>query len=74
MPIQLTPESEAFIAEEISRGIYHSRVEALEASVNVLRHRRSLVVKLGRNQFSTEDLSRSELSNDEKMVLLCALL
>ncbi len=52
MTSDLSQASETFLSETVSRGYFPSRAEALEAAIDLLRHRQQLVERLaeGRRQ------------------------
>jgi Arc/MetJ-type ribon-helix-helix transcriptional regulator len=57
MPLNLSPENEKYIADQVAQGTYESREEALDAGVELLRKQNQLVERL------TE--SRRQLDNGQ---------
>lgn len=70
MSSELSPDTESFIEKEIKLGAFRSRAEVLDASVELLRHRKSMLQKLGKSDCSIEDLAHPELNDAERAVLL----
>jgi Arc/MetJ-type ribon-helix-helix transcriptional regulator len=50
MSIDLSTDSEAFLSDAVSRGLFPSRIEALEVAVDLLRQRQSLVARLAESR------------------------
>jgi Arc/MetJ-type ribon-helix-helix transcriptional regulator len=50
MSAELSPDTESFIQEEIALGTFHSRQDALEAGVALLRSRRELMNRLAESR------------------------
>lgn len=46
MTLDLSPENEKYIADQVAQGTYGSREEALDAGVELLRKRSQLVERL----------------------------
>ncbi|MBW3540273.1 MAG: hypothetical protein KY476_08380 [Planctomycetes bacterium] len=57
MNVQLSPESEAFLKGELSRGVYRNLNDALNAAVQSLRQHKELIERL--------DEARRQLDNGE---------
>jgi Arc/MetJ-type ribon-helix-helix transcriptional regulator len=52
MPSELSSDSESFIQKQIALGVFRSRIDAIEAGVELLRQHKSLLDRLddGRRQ------------------------
>jgi Arc/MetJ-type ribon-helix-helix transcriptional regulator len=50
MANDLSPDTEAFIQQEVALGAFQSREEALEAGVAMLKHRRELMARLAESR------------------------
>ena len=50
MSIDLSRDSEAFLSDAVSRGLFPSRIEALEVAVDLLRQRQCLVARLAESR------------------------
>jgi Arc/MetJ-type ribon-helix-helix transcriptional regulator len=47
MASKLSPATESFVQQEVAKGTFHSRQEAIEAGVTLLRRRYELMSRLG---------------------------
>ncbi len=64
MSTDLSHDSEAFLSDAASRGIYPSRTEALEAAVDLLRPRQSLVARLAESRRQLEECEYVEFDDE----------
>jgi len=57
MPIDISPENERFIQEQIAAGVFQSLTEAIDAGVGLLRRRTEFLdrIDLGRRQLDEGD-------------------
>ena len=70
MSIELTPDNEHFLAEEIATGTFLDRNDALNAAVSFLKERKALLARLdeGRRQLDSGDYVECEPSRNDEYV------
>lgn len=57
MPVELSPENERFIAQELAKGTYRDRVEVLDAGIELLKQRNQFLEQVdeGRRQLDCSE-------------------
>jgi len=57
MSIDISPENERFVQQQIAAGTFQSRTDAIDAGVELLRRRKELLdrIDLGRSQLDEGD-------------------
>lgn len=64
MASDLSPDTESFIQQEIAVGAFHSRQDALEAGVALLKQRRALMNRLAESRRQLDEGEYFEYDQD----------
>lgn len=64
MSTDLSHDSEAFLSDSVSRGVFPSRVEALEAGVKLLRQRQQFLERVAEGRRQLDEGEYVEFDDD----------